>query len=153
VSWWYNLDLGLELELELELVIMVINRLFDIGATVMGSKKIVHSILAGAVIATFSSAALATLSFDTCAIVRVGALGTEQSGLSQDTIAVKLGSCGKSANSNKWLRVSKQSNPSLAVLLTGLSLKKKVKINAHWDRANTTTVTDNATLETIYLDQ
>ncbi len=111
----------------------------------MGHKKLVHSIVAGAIIASTSSVAMATLTWDTCGITRVGALGAS-------TIAVKIESC-KNGNDGKWLNIANQQNPSLAVLLTGLSLGNKVKIEAHYNLANTSSVGAGADIETIYLDQ
>lgn len=111
----------------------------------MSRKKLVHSIVAGAVIASFSSIASASLTWDTCGITRVGALGAS-------TIAVKIEDC-KNGNDDKWLNISNQKNPSLAVLLTGLSLGSKVKMEAHYDLANTESVGAGADIETIYLDQ
>lgn len=111
----------------------------------MKKNRLALSIVTGGLIASFSGAAMATLTWDTCDITRVGALGAS-------TVAVKIENC-KNGNDDKWLNVLNQKNPSLAVLLTGLSLGNKVKMEAHFDLANTSGVATGADINTIYLDQ
>ena len=82
--------------------------------------------------------------WDTCAIQRLGVNGASDN-------LLKVKSCGNSSNNDKWLRVTSQKDTSMAVLLTALSLNKKVKLNA--DFANgTTNGSSYGSIWVIYLD-
>ncbi len=111
----------------------------------MVKKKVVKSILGGIVVTALSTPALATLSWDTCAVKRLGVSGSAKK-------LIKIDSCGFLYNNDKWLTVTNQENASLATLLTALSLGKKVKMQAHYNTANT--ITDSGSnINIIYLDQ
>jgi len=105
-------------------------------------KKIILGLLTFACVTAFASSAIAA--WDTCAVERTGVVGTS-------TSLIKVTDCGTSGNNGKWLSLGNQTDRSLAVVLTAISLGKKVKINANFAGADTSGSAVGA-IYTIYLN-
>jgi len=111
----------------------------------MNMKKIVAGVAALACVCMFTSVSMAGMSWDTCAIKRIGTSGD------QDNL-FKVTSCKNSANNDKWLKLVKQKDTAMATLLTAFSLGKKVKLYADFGAA-TTSGSSMGPVENIYMDK
>ena len=108
-------------------------------------KKIMAGIAVLACVCMFASVSMAGMTWDTCAIQRIGTSGDTDN-------LFKVTGCGNSANNDKWLQLVKQKDTAMATLLTAFSLGKKVKLYADFGVA-TTTGSSMGPVENIYMDK
>lgn len=108
-------------------------------------KKVALSVLTACCVFMFAGVSVAANSWDTCSLERLGVAGTDDN-------LLKVTDCKISANDGKWLQLVNQKDRSLAVVLTALSIPKKVKLNADFATA-TTSGSAYGAIEVIYIDQ
>ena len=108
-------------------------------------KKTMTGIVTLVFVVMFASVSMAGMTWDTCAIKRIGTSGDSDN-------LFKVTGCKISANNDKWLKLVKQKDTAMATLLTAFSLGKKVKLYADFGAA-TTSGSSMGPVENIYMDK
>ncbi len=108
-------------------------------------KKLILGAMALSIVSLFASTSMAAMSWDTCAIDRIGVAGAGDN-------LFKVTACGVAANDGIWLQLVQQNDTAMATLLTAFSLGKPVKINADF-AAGSTNGSSYGPVETLYLNK